>query len=106
VFGERGDLELDPGLRFESATKLRLRRDGAVEEIAFPRIDHFGAQVAYFSDCIADGDEGLADMRVLLAIEEAARTGAPQPISSPPRPRHPTADMVRLTPATTHRLVL
>jgi predicted dehydrogenase len=113
VVGTAGDLELDPGYRFEMATKMRLRRDGNVEETAFPQIDHFGAQVAYFSDCItqglpveADGEEGLADMRVLLAIEKAAQTGQPQPIASPARTRHPTPDMVRLTPVTTHRLLL
>jgi len=82
-------------------------------ETQFPQIDHFGAQVAYFSDCIksrtppeADGDEGLADMRALLAIERAASTGLPQAISVHPRSRHPTPDMVRLTPVTDRRLVL
>lgn len=112
VVGSAGDLELDPGFKFETAMKLRLRRAGVTEETLFPQIDHFGAQVAYFSDCItagtppeADGAEGLADMRVLLAIEAAARSGEPQPIVSPPRPRHPTADMLRMAPVTTRRLV-
>jgi predicted dehydrogenase len=113
VVGTLGDLELDPGFRFETATTLRLRRDGQIIETRYPQIDHFGAQVAYFSDCIAsrtppeaDGDEGLADMRALLAIERARTSGRPQVISSPLRPRHPTADMVRLTTPTDRRLVL
>lgn len=113
VVGTSGDLELDPGFRFETATRLRLRRDGKIVETEFPQIDHFGAQVAYFSDCIAartapeaDGEEGLADMRALLAIEKACLTGLPQRISTPPRPRHPTPDMVRLAPVTDHRLLL
>jgi predicted dehydrogenase len=113
VVGTKGDLELDPGFRFETATRLRLRRDGEVRETQFPQIDHFGAQVEYFSDCIkagtppeADGEEGLADLRALLAIEKAALTGQPQTITSPPRARHPTPDMVRVTPVTDRRLVL
>jgi predicted dehydrogenase len=113
VVGTSGDLELDPGFRFETATKLRLRGDGGISETQFPQIDHFGAQVAYFSDCIkagtppeADGDEGLADLRALIAIEKAALTGQPQIITSRPRSHHPTPDMVRLTPATDRRLVL
>ena len=113
VVGTLGDLELDPGYRFETATKLRLRRDGKTVETLFPQIDHFGAQVAYFSDCIeagtppeSDGEEGLADVRALLAIERAYLTGQPQAIASPPRLRHPTADMVRLTLPTDRRLVL
>ncbi len=112
VVGTAGDLELDPGFRFETATKLRLRRDGEIRETQFPQIDHFGAQVEYFSDCIvagtppeADGEEGLADVRALVAIETAALTGQPQAITSRPRARHPTPDMVRITPVTDRRLV-
>jgi len=113
VIGTLGDLTLDPGFRFETATKLRLRRDGKTIETQYPQIDHFGAQVAYFSDCItagsppeADGEEGLADMRALIAIERAVSTGRPQPISSPPRTRHPTLDMVRRAAPTDKRLDL
>jgi predicted dehydrogenase len=113
VVGTSGDIELDPGFRFETATRLRLRRNGDTIETRFPQTDHFGAQVAYFSDCIAagtapeaDGDEGLADLRALTAIEKACLSGSPQPISSPPRLRHPTGDMVRLSNPTTRRLVL
>ncbi|MGY8677758.1 Gfo/Idh/MocA family oxidoreductase [Bradyrhizobium sp. UFLA05-153] len=112
VVGTAGDLELDPGFRFETATRLRLRRDGDVSETQFPQIDHFGAQVEYFSDCIkagtppeSDGEEGLADLRTLFAIETATLTGQPQIITSRPRARHPTPDMVRVTPVTDRRLV-
>lgn len=113
VIGTTGDLELDPGFRFETATRMRLRQNGKITETPFPQIDHFGAQVAYFSDCIvtgtppeADGEEGLADMRALLAIEQAYLTGLPQKISSPPRLRHPTRDMLRMAHPTDRRLML
>jgi len=113
VVGTSGDLELDPGFRFDTVTRLRLRRDKKIIETEFPQIDHFGAQVRYFSDCIrsgtppeADGEEGLADLLALVAIEKAAATGIPQEISTHPRSRHPTPDMVRLTPITDRRLVL
>jgi predicted dehydrogenase len=113
VVGTLGDLELDPGFRFETATRLRLRREGTIVETQFPQIDHFGAEVAYFSDCIAsgtppeaDGQEGLADMRALIAIEKASISSLPQTISSPPRPRHPSADMARIVAPTDRRLVL
>ena len=113
VVGTSGDLELDPGFRFDTVTRLRLRRDEKIIETEFPQIDHFGAQVGYFSDCIrsgtppeADGDEGLADLRALVAIEKAAATGISQAISTHPRSRHPTPDMVRLAPITDRRLVL
>ena len=74
--------------------------------------DHFGAMTTYFSDCILtgtrpvnDGEEGLADVRAMLAIEEAARTGVPQKIETPPRPGHPSTETVRIVPRTDRRLV-
>jgi predicted dehydrogenase len=113
VVGTEGEIEMQPGFHFATPTRMILRRGGDVTETTFPSIDHFGAQTAYFSDCIRydqppepDGAEGLADVRALLAIEAAAKTGEPQPIDSPPRPGHPTADMVRMVERTDRRLVL
>lgn len=113
VTGTEAEIELDPGYRFETATTMRLRKNGVVEETRFPQVDQFAGQVAYFSDCImrgeppeADGEEGLADMRVLLAIEEAARSRKAVPIKTPARPRHPTPDMVRERPITSKRLLV
>jgi predicted dehydrogenase len=37
VVGTSGDLELDPGFRFETATRLRLRRDGRSSRPSFRR---------------------------------------------------------------------
>ena len=105
VVGTLGDMEVDPGFRFETVTLLRLRRNGTTVETVFRQIDHFGAQVAYFSECIkagmppeADGEEGLADMRVLHTNERAAETGFPQAIVSPARARRPVPEMVLLVP--------
>ncbi len=113
IIGSLGDIEMDPGFKADCAMKMRLRQGGVMQEMTFPQTDHFGAQVAYFSDCItartppeADGAEGLADMLALYAIEAAAQTGQPQAINSPPRSRHPAADLVRLSAVTTHRLLL
>ncbi len=113
VTGSEAEIELDPAFRFETATRMRWRKNGVIEETTFPQFDHFGGQAAYFSDCIisgtppeSDGEEGLADMRVLLAIEASAKTGKPVPIASPARLRHPTPDMVRTRPITSKRLLV
>ncbi|MCO6384145.1 Gfo/Idh/MocA family protein [Oceanicola sp. 502str15] len=113
VVGTKGSLTLDPGFRFETPMAMQ-RRNG--EEIAFETFmhtDHFAGQTAYFSNCIiggtppeADGGEGLADMRALLAIEKAAETGQPQKVNTPPRPTHPTRKMVHEFPLTDKRLLL
>lgn len=113
VLGTEGELTVDPGYRFESAISLRLRRGAKVEVTDFPAVDHFSGQIAYFSDCIAagtppeaDGAEGLADMRALLAIEESVRTGASVALHSPARSRHPDATTLRSFAPTTRRLLI
>lgn len=112
VVGTEGILDVYPAFNPFNSPRITLTRNGEVTVKTFPDIDHFGAQTAYFSDCILkgetpepDGYEGLADVRALLAIEEAARTGMPQRINTPPRPRHPSRDMVRYIPRTDRRLV-
>jgi predicted dehydrogenase len=113
IIGTTGEIVMDPAFRFESAMRLCLRKDGQETWQSFAHVDHFAGQIAYFSDCIthgtppeADGQEGLADMRALLAIEEAARTG--RTISLAPRPFGPgiSAPMQRAFPTTQKRLLL
>ena len=113
IVGTEGELILDPAFRFESTMQITLRRDGKETRQSFPHVDHFAGQIAYFSDCIrqgtppeADGAEGLADMRVLLAIERAAESG--QTVALDPRPfgKGITPDMVRSFPTTDRRLLL
>jgi len=50
----------------------------------YPLVDQFGGELMYFSDCILknrepepDGYEGLADIRIVRAIIESARSGEP-----------------------------
>lgn len=113
VIGTRGDLTVDPAYRFETDVAMCLRQnEQVVFERTAPPCDHFGAQTAYFSDCIltntrpeSDGQEGLADVAILRAIERAAQTGQSQKIDLPPRPRHPDPDTVRRIPRTDRRLV-
>lgn len=89
VVGTQGDLEVKPGFGFTEPLRHRLTVGTRVTEKVFPRTDQFGAETKYFSDCILDdrepepnGEEGLADVRVLLAIEEALETGVPKAITA------------------------
>lgn len=113
VVGTNGTLEADPGYRFETEVRLRQLSEGTdTGRFTSPECDHFGAQTAYFSDCILtgtppedDGAEGLADVAILRAIETSVRTGRPEPVTLPRRPRHPGPDTVRPVPRTDRRLV-
>ena len=113
VLGTTGEIEVKSGYRFETQRHIRLTQGERVTEQLFPYAENFSGQTHYFSDCIlkgqrpeSDGEEGLADVRVMLAIETAARTGLPQKINSPPRPGHPVAAMARAFPMVTRRLLL
>ena len=82
VVGTKGVLSMEPGFRFETPMTMKTETSTGFKRIEFPHFDHFAGQIAYFSGCIADGtrpiddgEEGLADLRVLLAIERSVSTG-------------------------------
>lgn len=113
VIGTSGELEVRPAYDFHAALSHVLYKDGTAQAKHFDQIDHFAAQTAYFSDCIMqdhppepDGAEGLADMVIMLAVEEAIKTGTRVAIDLPARPQHPNAAMVRMIPPTTRRLLV
>jgi predicted dehydrogenase len=113
IAGTAGDLRVSPGFGLKVAYRHYLTADGKTEEREFPLRDQFGGETQYFSDCILrdrrpepDGAEGLADVRVLSAIDMAQRTGTAQEIGPPVKRPQPTQDqVVRLDPVATPALV-
>lgn len=112
IIGTKGEITVEQCFDFHLTPRVWLTQGRNRREIEVPDSDHFGGQAAYFSDCILtgtppipDGREGLADVRALLAIEAAAKTGQPQNIRTESRDRHPNADTVRIVPRTERRLV-
>jgi predicted dehydrogenase len=113
IVGSEGQITLTNAFRFEVPRSFELRKGDKVERHDFPLTDNFSGQTAYFSDCILnktkpepDGDEGLADMMIMLAIEEAARSGTSQKLNIPARPAYATMQQMRSFPPVTRRLVL
>ena len=113
VLGTEGQIEMFHAYRFDRPMTLRLFKDGKVTETAYPQYDHFSGEAAYFSDCIlkgvrpeADGGDGLADVAIMRAIEDSAKTGRAQKISLPPRASHPSAETERKFPWVDKRLML
>lgn len=76
-----GTIELDNAFSYQGQ-RLQIRTDiGVTEEKIVPK-NHFAAEMDHFSRCILDGkeprtpgQEGLQDVRLMVAIEQAARSG-------------------------------
>lgn len=96
---------VDPAYNFDQAVSYRTRfGEGGQEEKTkiFPKVDQFGGETEYFSDCILkdvepepNGEEGLMDVRVVCAIKESLKTGKSVQLEARERLRHAQADQVR-----------
>jgi len=101
VVGTRGDLRVEPAYDYAASLKHHLEIGGQLQEQEFPRTDQVAAEIAYFSDCIRTGRdpepsglEGLADVRVIRALERSAKTGRRVRLSPFEIPRRPSIDQV------------
>ncbi len=81
VHAEKGAFELEPALSY---TDLRMRviRGNTVELRSLPERNHFALEMDHMAECVKSGaeprtpgEEGLADLRAMMAIYEAAKTG-------------------------------
>jgi predicted dehydrogenase len=82
LIGTKGSLTAEPAYDYSMALKHRLTIGEKTTTRSFPKRDQFAAEVMYFSDCILrnrqpepSGLEGLADIRIIRAIYESAKTG-------------------------------
>jgi predicted dehydrogenase len=80
VTGEKGTFGLNPAYNYNSSHGTR--SDG--QPINLPGVNQFAAEMDDFAQCILNnqpsrvsGEEGLRDVRIMLAIYESARTGQP-----------------------------
>jgi predicted dehydrogenase len=96
VVGTRGELWLEPAFDYHADSKLRIKMDGKERESSFDKVDQFGAEIEYFSECILNrvdpepsGREGLADIRVVEALLQSMRSGHPVKLASFEKGRRP-----------------
>jgi glucose-fructose oxidoreductase len=81
LIGTKGVLEADPAYEYAMSIKHHLTIGEKKITKTFSKRDQFAAELVYFSDCILkdkepepSGLEGMADVRVVEAIYESART--------------------------------
>lgn len=97
LIGTKGTLTADPGYDYSMAIKHRIIIGEQTTTKTYPKRDQFAAEVTYFSNCIRknkepepSGIEGLADVRVVRAIYESARTGKKIELPAMPNKQRPT----------------
>ena len=78
AIGTKGSVQLDPAYMFGKGLEQFTATGENKSHKTFRNTDHFGGEMKYFSDCILkgldpepDGEEGLADVRVLEGILRA-----------------------------------
>jgi glucose-fructose oxidoreductase len=77
--GTKGWVELEPALSY-GGLRMRASAGRSIEERFHPVMDHFAAEMDHLSACVMDGgtpltpgEEGLADLKVMMSIYESAR---------------------------------
>ena len=81
VVGTQGWLEMDPATWYRGL-RMRVGHKSNIEEKELPIRDHFAAEMDHMSQCVMEnkepltpGEEGLRDIKLMMAIYEAAKSG-------------------------------
>jgi predicted dehydrogenase len=101
VLGTKGSLQVQPGYTYGKSLEHFLTIGEKKDNISYKSTDHFGGEMKYFSDCILhdidpepDAEEGLADVRVLEAIQRSLETGQLQTLAPFARSKRIDPDQV------------
>jgi predicted dehydrogenase len=80
VVGTDGWMELEPATIY-SNLRMRVHKNNLLEEVQLPVRDHFALEMDHMSECVIEnkepltpGEEGLRDLRIMMAIYESAKT--------------------------------
>ena len=72
---------MDPATNYRGL-RMRVGRGNVIEERQLPERNHFTAEMDHMSGCVMEnkepltpGEEGLRDIKLIMAIYEAAKTG-------------------------------
>jgi predicted dehydrogenase len=100
VVGTKGTLTSDPAYEYAMDIEQEVVVRGKKSKRNFAKRDQFAAEITYFSDCILknrtpepSGVEGLADVRIVRALYESARSGSE--VALPPFPRKKKPNIVQ-----------
>ena len=97
ITGTRGSITLDPAYEYAQGLAYEMRIGERTRKKSFGKSDQFAAELLYFSDCIRNdrepepaGEEGLADVRIIEAMQRSIRSGRWVRVELPKRRKRPT----------------
>ncbi|WP_224240441.1 Gfo/Idh/MocA family protein [Hyalangium gracile] len=106
VVGTEGTLKLDNAYEYKGDIRWELMSEGKTRKGKVPPRDQIAPELLAFSDCVIEGQEpepngweGLADVRIISALYESARTGQPVRLEPFEKPRRPTKEQEEHRPA-------
>jgi len=97
IVGTKGSITLDPAYEYAQGVEYVLRLGKRKRDKRYEKSDQFAPELVYFSDCILrdsepepSGEEGIADIRVIEALNRSIETGRWVSPELPQRRRRPT----------------
>jgi glucose-fructose oxidoreductase len=113
IVGTKGHVELRDGYEYQGPRELHVSIGGRERVREFKPADQFAPELIAFSRAILrdedvepDGEEGLRDVRVIVAALRSARENRPLTLSWPPRHRRPEpSDRIYRPPVREPRLI-
>ena len=82
IVGTKGEIVLDQGYEYEGPRTMVLKTGGHEHHRRFRPADQFAPELVAFSKAVLndtdvepDGEEGLRDVKIMMAIYDSARTG-------------------------------
>ncbi|CAN5530974.1 Gfo/Idh/MocA family oxidoreductase [soil metagenome] len=106
VVGTKGSIRVDPAYEYADETGFELKEGKKEHTLVTGKRDQFAPELIHFSGCVLDGEEprpsgfeGLADIRIIEAIQESIATGAAVSLGlcNPPTSK-PTAELINEKP--------
>ena len=101
VIGTKGDLRVEQAYSTHGNIQHTLTIEGEKQEQSFISNNQMAAQFVYFSDCILQnkepepsGEEGLIDVQIIRALDQAIETKSFVQLKLMPRYQRPTAAQI------------
>lgn len=105
VAGSEGWVRMDPAFGYATNLEYTIHAQGETWTHRLPKRDQFAPEIAHFSNCVLTGRqpepggrEGAADVRIIRAIHESARSGRSVEITVPDPGQRPGPELAEREP--------